>query len=237
MDIVSRVSKTIRATAKSVITPAAAADKNLHYAAFAIFGAAVLYIFYRGQIATLGLATGVSLILYVLTNNNLPVALLAGALAGLLAVHYSRSNEGFEDAAKKPEEATEAAEAPAAEEKPKVPEGFSKNGKKVPDNGERGEFFELGKKYTGPKEEDDGEFHLDAGTTFMNAYKSLKPDQVAAMTKDTQELMATQKQLMNTLGTLKPLIQDGKQMMDMFQSYFGSGGLSAGLPSLKPTTA
>ena len=96
-----------------------------------------------------------------------------------------------------------------------------------PDNGERAEFFELGKKYKGPNEEDDKEFHLDAGTTFMNAYKSLKPDQINAMTKDTQELMQTQKQLMSTLSTLKPLIQDGKEMMNMFQSYFGAGQVSA----------
>jgi hypothetical protein len=244
MDVVNRISKTIRSVTKSALTPAVPADKNLHYAAFAIFGASALYIFYRGQIATLGLAVGVALILYVLTNNNLAVALIAGSLAGLLAVHYSRQGaEGFEDTATAATAATTAAEgekekekeAAAAEEKPAIPEGFARNGKKVPDNGERAEFFELGKKYTGPKEEDDGDFHLDAGTTFMNAYKSLKPDQIAAMTKDTQELMATQKQLMNTLGTLKPLIQDGKQMMDMFQGYFGSGGLS--MPSLKPTTA
>jgi hypothetical protein len=74
-----------------------------------------------------------------------------------------------------------------------------------------------------PSEGDDQDFHLDAGTTFMNAYKSLKPDQIAAMTKDTQDLMTTQKQLMSTLQTLKPLIKDGKEMMDMFQGYFGAG--------------
>jgi ABC-type multidrug transport system fused ATPase/permease subunit len=92
-----------------------------------------------------------------------------------------------------------------------------------PDNGERAEFFELGKKYKLPSEDDDADFHLDAGSTFMNAYKSLKPDQLAAMTKDTQDLMQTQKQLMSTLQTLKPLIMDGKEMMNTFQSYFGSG--------------
>jgi hypothetical protein len=44
------------------------------------------------------------------------------------------------------------------------------------------------------------------------------------MTKDTQELIDTKKQLMSTLNTLKPLITDGKQMMDTFQSYFGGNG-------------
>ena len=109
-------------------------------------------------------------------------------------------------------------------------EGFanpkkSKKHRPPPDNGSRAEMFQLGKKYKMPKETDDAEYHLDAGTTFLNAYKSLKPDQINAMTKDTQELINTQKQLMSTLNTLKPLITDGKQMMDTFQNYFGAGGL------------
>ena len=108
-------------------------------------------------------------------------------------------------------------------------EGFANEEKKKkkrrppPDHGSRpAEMFELGKKYTMPKETDDPEFHLDAGTTFLNAYKSLNPDQISAMTKDTQDLINTQKQLMSTLNTLKPLITDGKQMMDTFQNYFGA---------------
>jgi len=112
-------------------------------------------------------------------------------------------------------------------------EGFAsgpkkKRSKKVappPDNGSRREALELGKKYKIPSEADDEDYHLDAGTTFLNAYKSLKPDQISAMTKDTQELINTQKQLMSTLSTLKPLITDGKQMMDTFQNYFGGQGL------------
>jgi hypothetical protein len=194
------------------------------YSSYAIFGLSALYILYRGQIATIGLAIGVSLILYVLTSNNLPVALIAGALVGLIAVFYSRSHtqEGFAEEEKK---------ADTTEEEEKSVEDFSENVVKrkaapAPDHGKRAEMFKLGEKYKMPKEEDDSEFHLDAGTTFMNAYKSLKPDQIAAMTKDTQELMQTQKQLMSTLSTLKPLIEDGKQMMDMFQSYVGMGASS-----------
>jgi hypothetical protein len=110
-------------------------------------------------------------------------------------------------------------------QKKKSKRGAMKKARKVPapDNGERAEFFTLGKKYKMPKEDDDEDYHLDAGTTFMNAYKSLKPDQIASMSKDTQELMNTQKQLIGTLATLKPLITDGKQMMEMFTSYFGNG--------------
>jgi len=111
-------------------------------------------------------------------------------------------------------------------------EGFADAGEKkkkkrkpLPDHGKRAEMFQLGKKYKMPSESDDAEFHLDAGTTFMNAYKSLKPDQISAMTTDTQELNNTQKQLKSTLLTLKPLISAGKQMMDTFQGYFGSEGM------------
>lgn len=191
-------------------------------ASCAVFGVALAYIAYRKQIDTIGLAVGVSMILYVLTNNNLAVSLIAGAIVGLAAVYYSRSTEGFanEEEEEKEEVAEEAKEAPKKKKAKVLP----------PDNGERAEFLTLGKKYKVPSEDDDKEFHLDAGTTFMNAYKSLKPDQLAAMTKDTQELMQTQKQLMGTLQTLKPLITDGKEMMDMFQSYFGSGGMNANLP-------
>jgi uncharacterized membrane protein (DUF106 family) len=190
-------------------------------ASCAVFGVALAYIAYRKQIDTIGLAVGVSMILYVLTNNNLAVSLIAGAIVGLAAVYYSRSTEGFanEEEEEKEEVAEEAKEAPKKKKSKVLP----------PDNGERAEFLTLGKKYKVPSEDDDKEFHLDAGTTFMNAYKSLKPDQLAAMTKDTQELMQTQKQLMGTLQTLKPLITDGKEMMDMFQSYFGSGGMTGAL--------
>jgi predicted DNA-binding transcriptional regulator YafY len=124
-----------------------------------------------------------------------------------------KKEEGFEDVSKEKKVKKAKAKAKRVAENP------------APDNGDRAEFFKLGKKYKLPNEADDEDYHLDAGTTFMNAYKSLKPDQIASMSKDTQELMQTQKQLMGTLATLKPLITDGKQMMEMFQGYFGKGGM------------
>jgi hypothetical protein len=207
-------------------------DDGLFYVAAAIFAVATLYIFYNGQLTTILLSVGVALVLYALTAD-VSVSLIAGALAGLIAIHYSRTKrEGFKSSDKEDDEGFKA--------KDEDDEGFNdkeseedarkraKTGKKAkkpaPDNGSRGEFFEPGKKYKMPSEGDDKEFHLDAGTTFMNAYKSLKPDQISAMTKDTQELINTQKQLMSTLHTLKPLITDGKQMMDTFQGYFGNDG-------------
>jgi len=59
-----------------------------------------------------------------------------------------------------------------------------------------------------PSESDDKGVHLDAGTTFLNAYKMLKPDQIAAMTKDTQDLLQTQRSLVSMLDTFAPLMAD-----------------------------
>jgi hypothetical protein len=243
MDSVNKTLKTIRSFYKFDNAT------TLNYTAYAIFALSVLYIFYRSQIATIGLSIGVALILYAVTGGNLPVSLIAGALVGLTQLHYSRHIEKFaneeegEDEEMNTEEAFEEEEidegfegdeGEEVDEEENIEEGFADKPKKAkkakkakkqappPDNGERAEFLELGKKYKMPSEGDDKDFHLDAGTTFMNAYKSLKPDQIAAMTKDTQDLMSTQKQLMSTLQTLKPLIKDGKEMMDMFQGYFGA---------------
>lgn len=246
MDSLNKLVKSIRPTGKN------ANETLLLNISYGIFALAALYIFYRGQIATIGLAVGVAFIVYAITNGMLAVSLIAGALCGLIAVHYSRKHvEGFygegEDDAETEEEELEIepfenpeeeAEIEAEVEEDEEVQGFQdvkkpvkaapKKKKKAPapDHGSRAEAFQLGKKYKMPNEEDDAEFHLDAGTTFLNAYKSLKPDQVANMTKDTQDLMQTQKQLMSTLQTLKPLIKDGKEMMEMFQGYFGGGQAS-----------
>jgi hypothetical protein len=71
-------------------------------------------------------------------------------------------------------------------------------------------------------EDTKGGYHIDQGTTVMNALNALKPDQIKAMTEDTRKLIDTQKNLMSMLGTMKPMLQDGKQMMANFQEMFGS---------------
>ncbi len=187
------------------------------YGALGIFALVAFYLIYAQAAHHLVLGVGATFILYATTSGDLVGSVLAGALL-TLAVYYfyrPRSAEGFQAEAEDAEEAEAPPAKPVKKAARKVP---------LPDHADRpAEMFELGKKYKMPAAEgEDKEFHLDAGTTFMNAYKSLKPEQIAAMTKDTQELMETQKQLMGTLQTLKPLIQDGKQMMEMFQSYFGA---------------
>ena len=78
-----------------------------------------------------------------------------------------------------------------------------------------------------------GGFHIDAGTTVMNAINSLKPDQIKAMTSDTKQLIDTQKSLMSMLQTFQPMVQEGKQMMDTFQTMFSptAGALPATAPA------
>ena len=83
-------------------------------------------------------------------------------------------------------------------------------------NGKAGEF-KLGQIPT----ELEGGIHIDAGTTLMNALKGLNPDQIKSMTDDTQKLMETQKSLMGMLNTMKPMLNDGKQLLDTFNDMFG----------------
>ena len=87
----------------------------------------------------------------------------------------------------------------------------------LPDNRERREPLVLGKPYKLPSETDDKDYHLDAGTTFLNAYKALKPDQIAAMTKDTQDLLSTQRSLVSMLDSFAPLLKD----MNKITGFFG----------------
>lgn len=68
-----------------------------------------------------------------------------------------------------------------------------------------------------------GGFHIDQGTTVLNALNALKPDQVKQMSEDTQKLIDTQKSLMSMLGTMKPMMADGKQLLETFQQMFGPG--------------
>ena len=91
------------------------------------------------------------------------------------------------------------------------------------ENKAEGGLFKLGKIPTDEK----GGFHIDTGTSVLNALKSLKPDQISAMTQDTKQLIETQKTLMNMLQSFKPMMSEGKEMMDTFQQMFSSTGGSA----------
>lgn len=197
--------------------------------AMGAFGVAVLYALFRGTLHTV--IAGIAFFLIVL--GALPkmsaLAFLVGASV-IVLLQTRRRTEGFEDASgsvvaeaeAKEGEATEGEAAEGATEEPATEENFSapiaSDKPMLPDNRERREPLVLGKPYKLPNESDDKGYHLDAGTTFLNAYKALKPDQIASMTKDTQELLSTQKSLVSMLDSFGPLLKD----MNKITGFFGN---------------
>ena len=103
------------------------------------------------------------------------------------------------------------------EEATKVNEQMKKDLPKEEFKSQDDGLFRLGQLPTDTK---DGP-HIDAATTMMNALNALKPKQIEAMTNDTQKLLETQKSLMSMLETMKPMLQDGKQLIDQFGGMFG----------------
>jgi hypothetical protein len=75
-----------------------------------------------------------------------------------------------------------------------------------------------------PHDTESKEHHLDAGTTILHAFQKLNPEQVLQMRDDTKELMATQKQLVETLSSLGPQVKQGAELVESFKSMF-SGNL------------
>jgi hypothetical protein len=71
------------------------------------------------------------------------------------------------------------------------------------------------------KTDDDPEPHMDMGQTLLSAYKKLDSSQVSQMQADTKELMETQQQLIQTLSSLGPQVQQGAELIKTFQGMFG----------------
>lgn len=68
--------------------------------------------------------------------------------------------------------------------------------------------------------EEEQESYVDIGTSFLEAYKNLSPNQIKSMTKDTKELLNVQKNLMKTIEGLTPIVKEGKNVLDTFKGYF-----------------
>ena len=193
--------------------------------AILVFVFAVLYTVYRGTAYTILLGLGFTLIILGALPRQVALAFLVGASAILLVQTHmpvegfaTKEDEDEEGFASKHEDEDEL-EGFASKKDDEDEEGFVAKKKKVvvPDHTDRKEPLELGKGYKLPNENDDKGYHLDSGTTFLNAYKALKPDQIAAMTKDTQELLATQKALVGMLDSFGPLMKD----MNKITGFFG----------------
>jgi type VI protein secretion system component VasK len=82
------------------------------------------------------------------------------------------------------------------------------------------ELFKLGKM---PSEHAEGP-KLDVGQTVMKAMNSLDPNTITSMTSDTKKLLETQKGLMSMLNQMRPVLADGKELLQTFSGMFGNGG-------------
>ncbi len=202
--------------------------------AISFFVIAVIYTIIRGTAHTVLAGVAFTLMMLGAMPKQVALAFLVGASV-ILLLQTSGSAEGFTDGSggilsgvedePTPNPGSPAAEAEAAaaeKEATATKEAFSSaTSTKVmlPDNATRREPLELGKPYKLPSESDDKGYHLDAGTTFLNAYKSLKPDQIAAMTKDTQDLLATQQSLVAMLDSFAPLMKDMGKITGFFNNF------------------
>ena len=78
-------------------------------------------------------------------------------------------------------------------------------------------LFQLGQM---PSEQKGGPF-VDVASTMNKAMGSLNQDQMAAMTAESKSLMETQKNLMNMLSSMRPVLEDGRHLLDTFSGVFG----------------
>ena len=71
--------------------------------------------------------------------------------------------------------------------------------------------------------------HLDAGSTIMKAMSSFDKNTVSAMTTDTKKLLETQKGLMSMLNEMRPVLKDGKELLETFSGMFGGNSTAANM--------
>lgn len=175
------------------------------HGAIAVFFA--VYLWAMGYGPSTWLYAGLALSYAAYCNKLHPLDTLLIFLA-VVAMHVCTGcfREGFQDGkkSKKKQDADDEADDDEQEEDP--------------DGGSKEKF------------DDAKDAHMDLGSTFLTAYKKLNPDQVSAMRDDTKELMETQRELMETLSTMGPAVQQGMDMIDSFKKYFGSGNLSTLAP-------
>lgn len=141
---------------------------------------------------------------------------------------YDPAIEGFEDVSPKaPKEggSSESTSAPTKRENevkhPVEQKKDEEQMKKEELASATGNLFKMGQL---PSENATGP-HIDSGSTLLKAMESFKPEQISSMTEDTKKLIETQKNLMGMLTSMRPVLQDGKQLLDTFSGMFGNGGV------------
>ena len=148
---------------------------------------------------------------------------------------YPASLEGFEDLQPQEEKEGAASSSTAAPSKvqPAVDsDHVAEVTKAVKESKVAKEEFEsatgtLFKQGQMPSEHADGP-KLDAGTTIKKAMENFDADAVSNMTSDTKDLLQTQKKLMDMLVQMRPVLSDGKELLETFSGMFGGTGMSFG---------
>jgi len=149
---------------------------------------------------------------------------------------YDPMVEGFEDVQPtKPKdgEPSKSAAAPSASTTNQVSPSLVKEVATAPKKSEKykdmaeedfrsatGNLFKLGQM---PSENAEGP-KLDAGQTIMKAMSSFDPKTISAMTDDTKKLLETQKGLMTMLNQMRPVLAEGKDLLNTFSGMFGGNG-------------
>lgn len=142
--------------------------------------------------------------------------------------------EGFEDLQPTiPKEGASTSSSPASSkrvEEVKIPSELEttvtetndkeKNKEKEEFESATGSLFKPGKL---PSENAAGGF-LDGGSTLLKSMEAFNPEQMKSMTTDSKKLLETQKNLMEMLQSMQPVLKDGKQLLDTFSGMFGGGG-------------
>lgn len=124
------------------------------------------------------------------------------------------AKQGFKDAN---EEEEEEEDTNKGKKEDKKKQGF-KNIEEEEFQSATNELFKLGKM---PSEHAEGPL-LDAGSTLLKAMSSFKPEQITAMSSDTKQLLETQKNLMGMLNQMRPVLADGRELLNTFSGMFGN---------------
>jgi hypothetical protein len=185
----------------------------------------ILVVFYKKLTTYIVLlSVGVGALLYGLEMSP-AISIGAAAVTLGLIVGLSKSSEGFNTRTPPSGISKKVRQMKTEYMNSKMVEGYEdvkkeKDEKPAPVLSEKEEMptpFKLGEI---PSQVKNGP-HIDAASTLVKAINSLNPDQIKAMSKDTQQLIETQKSLMGMLGSMKPMLNDGKELMDTFQQMFG----------------
>lgn len=131
--------------------------------------------------------------------------------------------EGDQDDEEELGESSESSSKEVSQDPPKtddVVENIKKSSESFKDNSV---LFKLGEL---PSESKTGPF-IDNASTLMKAMNSLDNNQMKSMTNETKNLLESQKSLMGMLENMRPILQDGRQLLDTFSGIFGGGSGSS----------